>query len=240
MGNMVSRVEGRMLDRGEVIERLPEDVQRLDITDPDYPAALRALPWPPESVYVAGGILPADGDAVAVVGSRQADAQALSHAFAIGAGLARRGHTVVSGLALGVDAAAHRGALSVLDGRTIAVVGTGLLATFPPEHAGLDRVIRTRGAVVSQFRPGDGPTRKSFPARNALIAALATGSVVVVAGERSGTRIEIDDTIALGKPVVFWGPRMRTARWANRLVESGVACFADSIDDIVERLSTIA
>lgn len=207
------------------------------VHDPGYPTALLALGDHPAVLYVAGEIMRCDDNAVAVVGSRRASATAIADATAIGRGLAQHGRTVISGLADGVDSAAHRGALSIPGGRTIAVVGTGLNLTFPAQNAALDRLIRSRGAVVSQFPPGERPSKTTFPARNALIAGLAVASVIVVAEERSGTRIEIDHTIAQGKPVVFWAPLMRSATWAHDIVDMGAGFFAEAVGDIVERLA---
>lgn len=205
--------------------------------DPGYPSGLLALPRHPPVVYVAGQILPTDRDAVAVVGSRRTSPDALGDATFVARGLAERGWTVVSGLARGVDSAAHRGALSVQGGRTIAVVGTGLDLTFPPENTQLDQLIRSRGAVVSQFPPGTDASRTAFPARNEIIAGLSVGSVIIVAAERSGTRIEIEDTIRQGKPVIFWAPQMRRAKWAQELVTRGIGFFAERVDDIVAIVS---
>jgi DNA processing protein len=213
------------------------DFLTLGPSSSDYPRGLLGLRYPPV-LHVAGRLSPADEDAVAVVGSRTASSQAVATAAAVAAAVAAAGRTVVSGLARGVDAAAHRGALSIEGGRTIAVVATGLDLTFPPEHLELDRVIRARGAVVSSSPLGQRASRSSFLARNELITALAVATVVVVSEERSGTRSTINYTLAQRKPVLFWGPLMGELPWAQTLVSHGLAYFAASVNDVVERLST--
>jgi DNA processing protein len=236
-GGYDHRVQIPLLDPGHDDDGKIDGMQVHRVHDPGYPAALLALGDHPAVLYVAGEIMRCDDNAVAVVGSRRASPTAIADATAIGRGLAQHGRTVISGLAVGVDSAAHRGALSIPGGRTIAVVGTGLNLTFPAQNAALDRLIRSRGAVVSQFPPGERPSKTTFPARNALIAGLAVASVIVVAEERSGTRIEIDHTIAQGKPVVFWAPLMRSATWAHDIVDMGAGFFAEAVGDIVERLA---
>lgn len=121
-------------------------------------------------------------------------------------------------------------------GRTIAVVGTGLDTTYPPEHAALDAEIRRRGAVISQVPPGASVQGKNFSARNALIAALSIASVIVVAAEQSGTRVELEHALAQGKRVFIWHPLMSKAGWPARIVERGDAEFAMSVEDLINRI----
>lgn len=204
--------------------------------DPDFPAAVKSMPNAPRVLWIAGKLLAADRRAVAVVGSRNASSTAVRDAHAIGRALANAGHPVVSGLARGIDAAAHRGALSQPAGRTIAVVGTGLDTTYPPEHAALDAEIRRRGAVISQVPPGASVQGKNFSARNALIAALSIASVIVVAAEQSGTRVELEHALAQGKRVFIWHPLMSKAGWPARIVERGDAEFAMSVEDLINRI----
>lgn len=208
----------------------------LRLLDLDYPVGFRALAHPPDPIFIAGSMTQQDRVAVAVVGSRRASPAAERHAFNIGRELAEDGVTVVSGLARGVDAAAHRGALSVPGGRTIAVVATGLDVTFPSENIALDQLIRRRGAVISPFVIGVGPARTNFLARNALVVGLAAASVIVVADEHSGTSNTISHTLAQGKPVVFWEPTMGDAVWARALADRGQACFARDVDQLLQRI----
>lgn len=199
-----------------------------------YPANLRAVEGRPALLFVEGAILPGDDRALAVVGSRQAEEAAIAAASYIASELAHLGYTVVSGLARGVDTAAHKGALAG-GGRTIAVVGTGVNEVFPPENGNLLARIRASGALVSQFPPGHGPTKTTFPARNAVIAGLSLGSIVVTASERSGSRIEIDRTLAQGRPVFLWQPFLGHQAWARRLAERPLVHLVASVAEI-ERL----
>jgi DNA processing protein len=221
------------VDRGD---RSEARTRILAWDDPDYPARLRLIRKGPGTLYVAGSLLPRDSRAIAIVGSRQADARAVAEATQLARSLAALGITIVSGLALGIDTAAHRGALSAADGRTIAVVASGLDMTFPSENRALDFLIRRRGAVVSQLPLGTRPSREAFLARNEIIAGLSAASVVVAAAERSGTRNEMSHTMEQGKPVVFWGPTMASIAWARQLVLEGAGFFAGSVEDLVRRL----
>jgi len=204
-----------------------------------YPANLSSVSGRPSMLFVDGTILTRDHQALAVVGSRKVEEAAAAAAADIGSRLALLGYTVVSGLARGVDTAGHKGALAA-GGRTIAVVGTGIDEVFPPENGGLVSRIRRSGALVSQFPPGYGPTKTTFPARNAVIAGLSLGSIVVTASERSGTRIEIDRTLAQGRPVFLWKPFLGHDAWARRLAADPLVHLVgsvDEIDDIVRRTS---
>jgi DNA processing protein len=120
------------------------------------------------------------------------------------------------------------------------VVGTGLDTTYPPEHADLDEQIRRRGAVISQVPPGGGVHGRNFSARNALIAALSIASVIIVAAEQSGTRVELEHAVAQGKRVFLWHPLMSKADWPARIVERGDAEFATSVEDLMGRIRDIA
>ena len=194
-----------------------DDFRILLARSPGYPGLLLDTVYAPAVLFVRGSLVgPGDGaGSVAMVGSRAADRQAVDAARELAAALADVGVTVVSGLARGVDTAAHRGALDV-GGHTIAVFGTGIDVVFPPENRSLvERVVRC-GAVVSQFPPGSRPSKTSFPARNAVIAGLSAASVVVDAEERSGTRIEMDYSLEFGRPVLLWAPVLGRKPWARR------------------------
>ena len=188
-------------------ERIHEDAVRsggatrvLARGDAAYPAHLRAIPTAPEELHVRGELLEGDALAVAVVGSRRATPYGLRVAERLGADLAARGVTVVSGLARGVDTAAHRGALGA-QGRTIAVLGSGVDVVYPAENGPLAREVADAGAVVSQFPMGTPPLPHHFPARNRLIAGLTLGTVVTEAAERSGALITARLAGELGREV---------------------------------------
>ncbi len=153
--------------------------------DPGYPQALAELPLAPPVLSIAGDV-PA-GPAVAIVGSRRADAYGLEVAQLFASALAEREIAVVSGFARGIDAAAHRGALAPLSGRTVAILGCGLGIDYPRGHAHLGRAIAARGALVSEFPCGYEPRSWNFPVRNRSIAALSQAVLVVQAAARSGS-----------------------------------------------------
>lgn len=201
-----------------VVNDLAMRYHDLSVVVPDsplYPRCLASAPGHPALLFVRGEIGPLDG-AVAIVGSRSASAEALASATEMGSAIAEAGRVVVSGLARGIDTAGHLGALAV-EGRTVAVLGTGIDEIFPPENSGLVERIVEDGAVVSQFPPGAGYSKTGFPSRNAVIAGLAAATLVMEAEERSGTRIAMRRTLELDKPVLLWGPTVGQKPWAREL-----------------------
>lgn len=158
--------------------------------DPRYPARMKEQNQPPPVIYVKGDVTAIRSPAVAIVGSRRATRRGCSLAYSIARDLAAQGVTIVSGLAAGIDAAAHRGALET--GRTVAVIGCGIDRVYPPQHAALFGEIVKNGAVVSQFPCGTPPIAYQFPLRNATIARLVEAVLVVEAPIRSGALITAD------------------------------------------------
>ena len=158
-------------------------------------------------------------------------------AGAIAEGLAGEGYVVVSGLAAGIDTAAHRAALE-MGARTVAVIGTGLRDAYPPENAALQRRIAASGAVVSQFWPETAPARASFPMRNAVMSGFARGTVVVEASHRSGARLQTRLALAHGRPVFLLAPLLAQT-WARELAQRPgvhVVTEAAEITAAIERL----
>lgn len=204
--------------------------------DAEYPALLLAVPTAPTALHVRGALVEADTLAVAVVGSRRATPYGVTMAETLAADLAARGVTIVSGLARGIDTAAHRGALRV-GGRTIAVLGSGVDVVYPPENARLADEIAASGAVVSQFVPGTPPLPHHFPTRNAVIAGLSLAVVVVEAAERSGSLITARLAAELGREVLAMPGRATApeSRGANRLIQDGAA-LALGWEDVVAAL----
>ncbi len=194
--------------------------------DPAYPPGLRALAAPPAVLHVAGGrervIDLLFGEPVAIVGSRGASAYGLDVARSLGRGLAAAGLTVVSGMALGVDSAAHTGALEA-GGPTVAVLPTAANRPYPAGRRALHRRIVAGGAAVSELGPGAGLRRWMFPARNRIIAALAAMTVVVEAGERSGALVTARLARGIGRPVGAVPGRVTTPQAAgpNGLLAAG-------------------
>ncbi|MHC4549491.1 MAG: DNA-processing protein DprA [Planctomycetota bacterium] len=190
--------------------------------DAGYPDALRNLADPPPVLYRRGDLLDCDRQAVAVVGSRRPTPYGLRIARTLAGDLARAGVTVVAGLARGIDAAGHEGALAAA-GRTLAVLGSGLLEPYPPEHVDLLERIVAAGAVVSEFPLRAPPLPHHFPQRNRLIAALALAVLVVEATERSGALGTVRHALDLGRTVLAVpGPVDRaTSRGTLRLLSEG-------------------
>jgi len=187
-------------------ERELADAERMGVAvdaygGADYPAAFSGLPDPPPAVYRRGALLPCDGVAVALVGSRDATPYGLRIARALAEDLARAGVTIVAGLARGVDAAAHEGALAA-GGRTVAILGSGLLEPYPPEHVGLLDRVAASGAALSEFPLSEPPEPRNFPRRNRLVAALSLAVVVVEAGPMSGALGTARHALDLGREVL--------------------------------------
>lgn len=207
--------------------------------DDRYPAALRDLGDPPAVVHVRGGpgmLQRLLSPAVAVVGARRASSYGLEVARALGRGLASAGITVVSGMALGVDSAAHAGALEV-GGPTLAVLAGGADVPYPATKRTLYRRLAATGAIVSEMPPGTGAWRWCFPARNRLIAALGQATVVVEAGERSGSLITAQIAQQLGREVCAV-PGHVTATMAagtNALLFDGAGLVRDA-QDVLDRV----
>jgi DNA processing protein len=197
-----------------------------------YPERLRELPDPPAVLHVLGdpaGIAATDG--VAIVGARRASPYGIELARALARGLAAAGVPVVSGMAMGVDSAAHAAALDT-GGRTLAVLGCGADRAYPARSRTLHRRIAGDGCVVSELPPGEPPRRWTFPARNRIIAALAAGTVVVEGNERSGSLITADFAIELGRFVAAMpGPvTSRGSGGPHLLIRTGAELVRDAAD----------
>jgi len=207
---------------------------------PEYPRLLREIVDPPGVLFVRGELQPQDGLAVAMVGTRHATPYGLRQAERLAAGLARAGLTIVSGLARGIDAAAHRGALAA-GGRTLAVLAGGVLNIFPPEHCGLAEQVAAQGALLSEAPAGMAESlRGLFPQRNRLISGLSLGVIVVEAPERSGALITARHAMEQGREVfaVPGSIESRTSRGCHRLIQDG-ARLVQSVDDVLEELGPL-
>lgn len=201
--------------RAEIREWLAEGIELVTVLDERYPANLREVHDRPPLVFIAGAITPADRTSIAIIGARRASPEGLRLAAEFATEFVRSGYTVVSGLAAGIDTAAHAAALAQ-GGRTVAVIGTGLLhPSYPPANAELQRAVAARCAVLSQFWPHTPPTHKTFPMRNAVMSGLSRGSVVIEASERSGARVQARLALAHGRPV-FLLERLLAHEWARR------------------------
>jgi DNA processing protein len=212
--------------------------QLLTVLDNGYPENLRTVYDRPPILFVSGKLTPQDARSIAIVGARRASPAGLAAATSIANALARAGYLVVSGLAAGIDTAAHEAALAA-GGRTAAVIGTGLRHSYPPENAALQGRIAAEGAVLSQFWPEAPPTRRSFPLRNAVMSGLALGTVVVEATVRSGARLQSRLALAHGRPVFLWRTLLDEP-WAREVAQRpGVHVIdeAAQVMETVERLT---
>jgi DNA processing protein len=203
--------------------------------DPRFPTSLSTLADLPPVLWYLGHLSVTDVPAIAIVGSRAASAVAIETASRLSADVAAAGITVVSGLARGVDSAAHRGALRT--GRTIAVLGSGLDRFYPAEHGPLAQEIARTGLVVSEFAPGAPPLPHHFPMRNRLISGLSLGVVVIEAGEKSGSLITASCALEQGRDVMVVPGNVLTGRnkGGHALLRDG-AKIVESADDIVREL----
>jgi DNA processing protein len=204
-----------------------------------YPPLLSRIDDPPGLLFVRGAILPQDSLSVAIVGARHATAYGLKVAEQLGASLARAGYTVVSGLARGIDAAAHRGAMQA-GGRTIAVLGSGVLNVYPPEHAELACEVIDSGALISELPPLTEPNVGTFPQRNRIVSGLSLGVVVVQAADRSGALITARLATEQGREVfaVPGAIDCRMSRGCHQLIRDGAKLVA-SVDDILEEFGPL-
>ena len=211
-------------------------VELIAWTNAAYPPALAAIPDPPPVLWLRGRVAALDPPAVAIVGSRAGSAYALAVAERLAADLASRGLTIVSGLARGVDSAAHRGALGV-GGTTIAVFGTGADIVYPSEHKALARDVVVTGAVVSELPPGTRPQAFFFPMRNRIISGLSRAVVVIEAGEKSGSLITAREALDQGRNVLAVPGNVLNGRnrGGHALLRDG-AKIVETADDILEEL----
>ncbi len=221
MTNLFPEFGGRRVERGDV----------------DYPNGFANLAQPPNAVWIAGTLATAAPPAVAIVGTRHATPYGLRIARSIAAACARAGVCVVSGLARGIDGAAHEGALDA-GGRTVAVLGTNLDAFYPRQHQALQQRIARDGLLVTETKPGEPLHQGTFPRRNRLIAALSQLVVVVEAGQKSGAQLTVDHAHALGLrvaavPGLIDSPQ---AFGTNRLLRDGADVIAEP-DDVLALLN---
>lgn len=233
---LLEQASGLVVRARDVLARAASaDIHALAWNDSRFPTALLAIPDCPPALWYRGVLSALDAPAVAIVGSRAGTAAALEIAGRLGADLAERGVTVVSGLARGVDSAAHRGALRA--GRTVAVLGSGLDRIYPHEHARLAGEIATTGLVISEYPPGTPPCKPHFPQRNRLISGLSRAVVIVEASERSGSLITAAWALAQGRDVMAVPGNVLSGRnrGAHALIRDG-AKIVETADDIVEEI----
>ncbi len=205
--------------------------------DPNYPPLLKSIAAPPPMLYVRGSFAPTDQWAIAIVGTRKATAYGREVTRTLASDLARSGVTIVSGLARGIDAAAHQAALDA-GGRTIAVLGHGIDFVYPPEHRKMAEQIAEHGAVVTDYPIGTAPEGKNFPPRNRIISGLSLGVLVIEGDVSSGAHITADFALEQGRDVfaVPGNILQRSSRLPNTLIQQGATPVL-SAEDILEQLN---
>lgn len=224
------------------LDRIYEDILKKGIEtiirdDQNYPSALKTISNPPPVLYIKGTILEQDARSVAVVGTRKVTAYGKSVVHELGEILAHNGITIISGLARGVDSEAHQAILNH-DGRTIAVLGSGIDIIYPPENRSLAEQIIANGALISDYAPGTQPEGINFPPRNRIIAGLSLATIVVEAGLRSGALITAEFAADQGKDVFavpgsIYAPQ---SKGTNKLIFDGAHPLIrfDSIFEILD------
>lgn len=208
-------------------------------SDVAYPRMLREIHDPPGVLFIRGSLQPEDALAIGIVGTRHGTQYGLRQAERLAGSLARAGLTVVSGLARGIDAAAHRGALGA-GGRTLAVLASGVLNVYPPEHDKLAAEVIARGALLSESPAYAQPMGGTFPQRNRLISGLSLGVIVVEAPQRSGALITARHAMEQGREVFAVPGQVdgRAARGCHQLIRDG-AKLVETADDVLEELGPL-
>jgi DNA processing protein len=205
------------------------------VLDENYPSNLRRVYNRPPFLFVRGTLNPGDERSVAVVGTRKASPEGREQARQLATELARRGVTVVSGLAAGIDTEAHTATLAA-GGRTLAVMGTGIDRVYPAENRALAERIPAQGAVVSQFWPGSPPRKENFPLRNVVSSGIAMGTVVVEANGVSGARMQARLALEHGKRLFLVEPLVLQEKWAQDYAKRPGATVVKSVDDVLRVL----
>ena len=226
--------EGRIAEEVAAVKKA--GARYLFHDSPDYPALLREADSAPPILIARGDAALAALPAVAIVGARNASAAAVKLAREFGAALAGAGLAVVSGLARGIDGAAHRGALSA--GATVGVIASGIDLAYPPEHADLQDEVARSGLLVTEHPPGTEPLARHFPARNRIIAGLAQGTLVVEAAPKSGSLITARLAGEAGREVMAipGSPLDARSHGCNQLIREG-AVLVQTPEDVIELLS---
>lgn len=213
------------------------DLTIITLLSPEYPPLLKSIYDPPPVIYCRGKPLLSNKPAIAIVGSRLSSEYGRKSATKIARDLASSGVTIVSGMARGIDTMAHKGALEVEDGYTIAVLGGGVDYIYPAENASLYHAILDHGTIISEYPPGTKPSPGNFPARNRVVSGLSYGTVVIEAGLKSGALITVDCALEQGREVYAIPGNISSpySKGTNKLIKEG-AKIVTSAEDILEDL----
>jgi DNA processing protein len=251
IGEHSAAAEKSLLVLRRLLERLPQARDRatdmvaeadavgarlITVLDAEYPSTLKLIPQLPPFLFVAGDELDdAALRSVAVVGTRNATEHGLAQAARLARELTASGVTVISGLAVGIDTAAHRATLDA-GGRTIAVVGTGITRTYPPQNEALAGEIAEHGTVVSPFWPTATPAKWTFPRRNVVMSGLAQGTAVIEASTTSGAKMQARIAIEHGKRLFLLRSLVTDQPWARGYLERG-AVEVDDVENVLAHLA---
>lgn len=222
---------------GDIYRWSQQGLRWVTVLDPDYPSRLLGIREIPPFLFYDGTLQEPD-DGMSVVGSRSASDWALNLAADTARLLVSRGLTVIAGLAAGIDAAAHRAALGA-GGRTVALLGTGVTRSYPAANRGLQREIADRGLLLSQFYPDAPPTRQSFPMRNATMSGYGLATIVLEAGEHSGTRIQARLAGEHGRPVILTDRVAESTTWGAALVGRPNVYVASSFQELTAAVEDV-
>ena len=214
------------------------DFDIVTVLDAGYPLALRAIHQLPPALFVKGKVF-AEDVGVSVVGSRNASRRGISVASNIARGLVERGLSVISGLAVGVDTAAHEATLTA-GGRPVGVLGTGINRTYPSENRDLHAAVAATGALISQFMPDAPPRKHTFPMRNATMSGLGLASVIVEATEYSGSRIQARLAVEHGRPVILTDDVVKSTHWGKQLQNRPGVHVAGNTADVIGIVDSLA
>jgi DNA processing protein len=231
-------------DRAALAERVEEELaaaaragaRLVTVLNQDYPANLRLIPNLPPFLFVRGELLEADARSVAVVGTRDASPDGIRRAGRMSRLLAEQGVTVISGLAKGIDTAAHRAALDA-GGRTIAVLGTGITKCYPSQNRELAEETARAGALVSQFWPTRPPGKDTFPRRNVVTSGLSQGTVVIEASSTSGAKMQARLALEHGKKVFLLHSLATSQPWARDHIARRGAIEVADVDEVINHLA---
>jgi DNA processing protein len=237
---LASRVSTRDVDAweeqiSELLAMIP-DLSLVTVLDDDYPENLREIFNRPPFLFIRGSLVATDADSVAVVGTRSPSPEGTELARDLSAALAERGVTVISGLARGIDTAAHEAALHA-GGRTVAVMGTGITRIYPAENVELAEAISQKGALISQFGHESPPRRSNFPIRNAVTSGMAIGTVVVEASSTSGAKMQARLALEHGKQLFLVETLVLHEDWAQRYAERPGVLVVRTVDEILDRIA---
>lgn len=216
---------------------LAEGMKMVTVLDESYPANLRTIHDLPPLLFFYGDLRPEDEQSIAIVGTRHPTDAGRELAAEVATDLTKRGYVIVSGLAQGIDAAVHEATLRA-DGRTLAVIGTGLRLSYPAKNKELQARLARESAVFSQFWPDQPPTKRTFPMRNAVMSGFALATVVIEAKGKSGAKMQARLALEHGRPVFLPDSLVREHDWAQEYAERPGTTVVATAEEIAEHLDS--